>query len=819
MMDKFAQSLATVDETQDKNIYFEFHDEKTSCMFKKAYVTSMKKPTIENIKEYITGRVKSDLGVKDAEVRVVIDAENSDGENVSKGKGAATIKLNNKTIAIPFNIVDGEISDFNEIKIGNESIAYNKQSLSKIVQDSNSKASESDAFIGTSRTDNESTDRGFLEEVIKIRDNHMNRQVNSSSGGRYITASEACNEMLQKSASIKKFDEITYNAIEAMVREKIASSVEEKLEKIASIDIDKKINHAQEVFAKMEQLPLKSVHSMKHGQTILFPEINGNEVSMTPGIVFKKIDKDYYKSTEILSATVSSSYTTIVVSYDGRIALLSSGQTMLALEDDTIKFKLPLTRLKAIMPNQTYFAVVGDSVIAPFYIQDRWETRYEGTNKVIKELSEVLGVYDPVITVKPSFVYETSWLPSMNIVLIPGETFKSNLKKVKVGGNTRYINGASAKLKKILSHKPNLLASVSSVLNLDSTVTADPDTKVVKVKGIIKGYISNKNELNPNKNNSSDHIKLANYDTLRIEKVARDKEQYSVKVNGKNKKDFGNKLNKKEVQTIMLSMGYKPDDIGEAMHSVKSSGKYHKQLPTSTDINKLYGGEVNSKTNQIMNKVKDSLFDKERAKEAAKTFGINMTAGTLGDIASENEMIYSALEYLSKFAKESEAAAITFEKLAMEYKSEELQNVAKVMVTANNLFSTVNNAYKGEKFNLFKEACESIVMNKAALEEIVTGISGLSKDQFLQSNEYVPYEALRTATEVIGGMFELAKQASVNNQDIMCIECGAKAEKPLQNGKCEKCVNEEIAELNDEEKKEKTTDNEEKKDNAEEDDE
>ena len=280
------------------------------------------------------------------------------------------------------------------------------------------------------------------------------------------------------------------------------------------------------------------------------------------------------------------------------------------------------------------------------------------------------------------------------------------------------------------------------------------------------------------------------------------------------KKDFGSKLTKKETQTVMLSMGYKPDEIGEAMNSVKTTGKYHKQLPKTTNINKLYDGEVETRTQRIMKEVKKSVFDKEKAKDAAKNFGFNMTTGTLGEMATENDSVYAALEYLSKFAKESEAAAIAFEKFAMEYKSEELQNVAKTMVAANNLFTAVKQACEGKELSLVKEACEAIVANKDCLDELTTGVIGLSEDQFAQSDEYVPYEVLRTATEVMGGMYELAKQAGVANQDIMCIECEAKVDEPLKNGRCSQCVEKELASLKESEKDNKSTDDKEIKGDA-----
>lgn len=801
MMDKFAQSLSIESDAVEKNIYFNFHDKDTSCMYKKAYVTSMKNPTGEKIKEHIVNRIKSDFGVDTNSVRVAVNAKSSDGNNITSGDGVAIIQLKDSKISVPFQVVDGEISDFSEIKVGKDSIAYSKQSIGKLLEHAK-KSGDTGAFIGTSKTDNESTDRGFLEDVIKIRDNHVSKQTNTSAG-RYITASEACDEMLDKTAGIKEINEQNYATIEVMVREKVASAVVDKLEKIASIDIDKKVSHAQEVFSKMENLPLKSVHTMKHGQKILFPEVKGNEISMTPGIVFKKIDKEYYKACRY--ETVTTTYTAIVMSYDGRIALLGSGQTMLALEDDSVKFKLPSTRLKAVQPRQNYIAINGDNIIAPFYVENRMESSNEPL-QIVKELSEVLGVHDPIISTKPAFVESSGWIPNIDIVLMNGEPFKSHLKPVKVGGNKRYINGVVDKLKKYLINKPNLLSSVSSLISFDSSVVADPETRVSKINGIITGYISNKNELNPNINRASDHLKLANYDVLKIEKVAKDKDEYSVKVNGKNKKDFGSKLSKKETQTIMLSMGYKPDEIGEAMHCVKSNGRYNKQVPNSTKINKLYDGEVDSKTKKIMKSVKDAAFDKNKAKDALKDFYIGTASGTLGDIASENDTIYAALEYLSKFANESSAAAITFEKLAMEYKSEELQNVAKTMICANNLFKSIKEACTGKELTMVKEACESILSNKDTLEELTTGIVQLSKDQFTQSNEYVPYEALRTATEVIGSMYELAKHASLNGQDLICIKCGKKVDAPLQNGKCEECAQKELEELNNEENRDKKTD-------------
>lgn len=790
-MDKFAQSLATDEKVVEKNIYFDFHTDGSEGLFKHAYTTSMSKPTVEKIKEHVEKRIKSEVG-KGAKVNVVISVSDSDGDLVKNGKGSAKVSANGKNFSVPFDIVDGEISNLTEMDVNGKKVAYNKHTLAEM---NKKDEEESSAFIGTDKPANESTDPGFLDSVIRIRDEHMARQTNASNTNRYVVASEDCDKIFKTACSIREVDKTTYKDVEAMIRHKIANAVSSRLEKTASEEVDKKVGHAEEVFNRLAELPLKSVHSMKNGQKILFPERTNNELSMTAGVVFKDIDQDYFRS---MYDTSKANISTIVVSYDGRIALLEASEQFLALIDDGANVKLPATSMRAVESRKCYLPIIGNSVIFPVEVVRTGGEIYDPLEAgILKEVGQTIGKDNPVVTVKPMSTKNSSSRGTARCILLPGGKFRYDGRKKRVGGHNTEVSAGRDRLYDFFKDNTNLLNSLGSLYDIDRIIDVDPDTRVIKIKGSITGYVSTKDELKPSYKalSPSELIKTASADKVHVKLVNPEQQLWSARTVGTNRKALGNKLSKKELNTILLSMGYNTKDIGEIITTSKRNGEIYKELPLNTNINRLFDGEVDTLTKKTMRKVKDKVFNKDRAKEAVQNIGISMVSNMLGDVASDSSIIYHGLDAVSKLAETSEATSIVLEKLATEYKSTDLQDVAKLMVAGNRVFNSLTDTYKRDlDLDMFKEACETIVDNKECLEHYASELSSLSKQQFLRRDEYVPYEAINGAMEVISGMYGIAKIASGSCQDLVCTKCGTKVDKPLKNGKCDKCMQEELEE-------------------------
>lgn len=788
-MDKFAQALATDEKVVEKNIYFDFHTDGTEGLFKHAYTTSMSKPTVDKIKAHVEKRVKSEVG-KDAKVNVVISVSDSDGDLVKNGKGSAKVSVNGKKFSVPFDIVDGEISNLTEMDVDGKKVAYNKQTLAQMNKKDDE---ESNAFIGTDKPSNESTDPGFLDSVIRIRDEHMARQTNASNTNRYVVASEDCDKIFKTACSIREVDKNAYKDVEAMVRHKIANAVSTRLEKTASEEVDKKVSHAEEVFKRLENLPLKSVHTMKNGQKILFPERTNNELSMTPGVVFKDIDSDYFKA---MYEHPKSSISTIVVSYDGRIALLEASDQFLGLVDDGANIKLPATSMRGVEKGKCYMPIIGNSVIFPVEVFKLCDEVYDPLeNDILKEVGQAIGKDKPILNVKPLVTKNTATRGQVRCILLPGGRFRFDERKIRVGGHNCTVSAGRDRLYDFFKDNQNLLNSLGSLYDIDRIVDIDPDTRVIKIKGTITGYVGAKDELKPSYKalTPSELIKTASADKVHVRLANPEQQLWSARTVGTNRKTFGNKLSKKELNTVLLSMGYNTKDIGDIITTSRRKGEIYKELPLNTDINRLFDGEVDTLTKKTMSKVKGKVFNKDKAKDAVHNIGIGMVSSMLGDVASDSSIIYHGLDAVSKLAETSEATSIVLEKLAMEYKSTDLQDVAKLMVAGNRVFNSLTDTYKRDlDLDMFKEACETIVDNRECLEHYASELSTLSRQQFQRRDEYVPYEAINGAMEVISGMYGIAKIASGSCQDLVCTKCGVKVDRPLKNGKCDKCMQEEL---------------------------
>ena len=833
-MNKFAQSLA--DYTPRKKDYFDVNpNEKMRGILKTAATTSLVKSDPNSIKKFVEERINSDFSMSKGNIRVSIKPTKVDGEqNLIDGEGKAVIRVGNEEVSVPFKIVGGEVSDFSKIIVSGKTYPYNKNILSRLESGVKKKAQEDEPYIGTSKEYNSDTDRGFLEDAVQIRDEFMrkNNYGGFNQGGRFVYAStsDVLENMLEKVASIEIISPKILERMERDIMIKVADTYSKQIEK-QGLEIDPEISHMKDIFKKIDELPLKSIKQMKHGQKILFPERVGNEISMVQGVVFKdleslnNLDKKEREKDDIrrkgitLKKPVSMSsdnefnkftnYRYLVVSADGRIALIDENDDFLALEDNNAHFKLPTKTLNSVREKEIFIPIIKNTVFMPQkMVHARSKTFYDenfstSTHAGVSSINKTPCGADGLVTNDKLCQLVGNSYPYREI-----REFPSNSEKgLDKGRGADYIlfpkgkfdckKSADDKLRHLFGEDVDGYMEVSSKMPY-SFYLVDENTKVFTIKGFITGYTKKKGELKPG--GADPILKLAS-DNLVVTELRDNKGFYAAKTIGSKPRMFGKNLKKQDVSKLMKMLGYSKVDTARYLAELETKGKCTAELPLNANINSLYNGKVENKTKSIMKKIVSKNFDKKKMKKAVSREMQNLGANVLGSIAADSDTGYYLLSQISKLGEEAEGCSLYFEKTAVEHRNHDLQHIAMACTVTKNLCDFIKEAYDSDYY--YKgvgEACDYIEKNAGTLEEVVTNISNLYDAQFEHGNEIIPYSAMKIAMEVIGDAVYMAqginKVAQDAPQDLVCKECGAKVDKPLKDGKCDACIKAEIEDKN-----------------------
>lgn len=829
-MNKFAQSLGEFE--PERNSYFEIsNNEKVRDMLKTAASTVLPSLNANSIKKYVEKRIVSDFSAASGKIRVTLKPTNmSQSGDIKGADGQAIINIGREPIIIPFKIVGGEISDFSKIVIGGKTFPYNKSILTRIEGASVKQAQEDEPYIGTAKQYNADTDRGFMDDAIQIRDEFLrkNNYAGINQGGNrfvYASTGEVLENTLEKLASIKPVPQETLDRIEKDIMIKVADTYSRQIEKQA-LEIDPQISHLEQIFKKIDELPLKSIKDMKHGQKIMFPEKIGSEISMTQGVVFKdltslsdvikneddriRLNKNGKKLVPLNSDSEFNkfnNYKYMVVSVDGRVGLIKESDDFLALEDNNANFKLPTKTLSGVQTDEIYIPIIKNTVFMPQQMID---------NRVVNFYSKK---YDTSTHYSSNVGRDTeSTNTDSKLRQLTGNSYPlKQIREFDKGGNnsSRYSTTESSLLMLpkgkfetgfSADEKIKLLygEDVEGYLKLEAELPyryfiIDDQTKVFKIKGFITGYTKKKGELKPG---GADPILKFASDNFIVTEMRQNKGLYAAKTVGSKSRMFGKDLKKRDVTNIMKMLGYNKVQIAGCLSELETKGKTTIELPLNANINQLYNGKVENKTKSIMKKIVDKNFDKDKMKKAVKEQMRDLGANVAGSIAAESDTGYYILDQISKLGEEAEGCSILFEKIAVERRNHDLQHIAMACAAGKNLCDFIKEAYDSNSYYRgVKEACDYIEKNASTFEDVVTNISNLYDAQFEYGNELVPYSALKVAMEVIGDTVYMAQginKVAEAAQDLVCKECGAKVDKPLKDGKCDECIKAEIADKNDE---------------------
>ena len=822
MIDKFAQSLNDFSSPHRKHSQYFTRDEQELSVLKTAATTMMNNRTPEGVNKYIVDRIVSDFGVKKIQVKPNISIKKTDEENkIVNAEGSVDVVLTDKlAVKIPFKIAGGEFSDFTTISLGKNKVPYTTAAINKLKSVKEQEEKKSSPYMGTAKPINANTDPGFLEQAEGIRQNMASRNGNGPIGHvNYVYAGELDN-MIEKVASIEPMD---FSKLEGLLDVYLTKTYGDILEKKAALEIDGKIDHIASIYSKLDKLPLQSVKGCKNGTRILFPERggkDGNEISMTAGVVFTDIKYPIEKSGDFFNDSKtprpSAAPDAIVVAYDGRMAIINGEDDLLALADKNAPTKLPSSRIKAIVGNETCIPIIGDTVYSPIKI-----TKSRNKYFYDKKYSSTYGIETPhddneAPNMFAKYLGNANTIKEFEVFDYNNKQYRSSRPSPHQGFLMMFPGGkfdqGDVKDKKIKALFGEDYAAYSeyitcyNYMNRES-ILLDEDTKVIKISGMIAGYIKDKRELEPANNTM---MKFAS-EKIYVKTVDKARNVYAVSTSGMKGKKYGNNLSKGQVKRIMKGLGYTPDIIGEMEYKLNKNGTYTKELPLNANINDIYNGKVEEKKQSVIKSVIDKSFDKKKVKKGLIELSAQYGGNLIGDIASGCDMMYNALEYLSKLAYDSEGCGRIFEKLAMQYRNDDLLNVAKTCVITNKIANFAKEALeKDDCYNGAKEAFRYVDENCEHLAFIRDNLADLADSQFDNNNEMIPYGAIKVAMENIDQTIDLArclsKEAGTSSQDAVCEECGAKVDYPLKNGKCQECQDEELESLNDDSKSKKTDD-------------
>jgi hypothetical protein len=665
--------------------------------------------------------------------------------------------------SIPFIIKNGKLAGFDALivktKDGEKTFAYNSKNMKTVAE-----------FIKSSNTDspyekiddfvNPSTDVGFLQDLIAIRDRGATST--GRNGNHWVKSAD---EMLESVDKIRKFSSEDLAAVSSMVMSKVAEEAEAEFEKCAEYDITSELEFAKKMSEGLKKLPLKPIHSMKNGQRIAFPQFKDSQISTRKGLVFttpdEKFIKDIFKGDKAMAYgdnEFKAGKVTVVLADDGDYQLVPKSEPFYALEDDSA-FKMKTKRVDKLNKGEMFMVVAGDVAYYPM--------------KVRRNNMTELSVAIPLNRIEQQ---ELNAKKSLDVVSLDVSPMLYDNKYMSMFTYFKGNNEDNTKLTVIEDRQQQIKLLTQDALSKEAAQTAiemmpfgryiavDNDLLCIELKEPITGYLTNVQdiEFGATENilkTAGEYIdKVASSNNVELELMNSQKGLYDLTINYTNKgkgiftdakKEFS-LLTDREIKSILMNIGYNGSEVAELFANAEKSRTASKPLPTNANIGKVTGGDVKSKSDMMVDKVKRSLF----SQAIADGIFTNVLGSQLGQAMGESEALRNVGELVSKWANESKECSIYFEKKASEMNDTTILDVAKVMTTSYYLAEKLAKAEDGLMF--VKEACANIVAEKDGLAKMAMGLMSSRHTGFVNDTEVFDSEILKSAINNIDMMFNVA---------------------------------------------------------------
>ncbi len=718
-------------------------------------------PTPENIEAHVKKRIMDDvrevpqtLGIT---VRLVPSKKNTAvPTRVDDAEGAITLTLFEQDVIVPFYVKDGELASFDTIKLDKEETPFSKESLTKIFQaiakkkQTEEKNMSGDAFIGTEKAINDSTDNGFLGPLLRIRDNQRmgggsgNRM--SGPSGRFVSASNF-DKAMEKTAQVKRSTPEHFAAIEKSLTLKFANEHIRDMEKIASENIDEHLSHAKMVFGKMQDAPYKDVNGMSNATRIIFPEKDGSEIRSVRAIVFKNLVsltkmQEAYRSenkehvqTEAerrdIKLRAVKANAVLVVTENGQYKILLDGSPFFAIEDKEAKWKFNTEKITGVVRNNSYFSIIGDKVIYPFFVKDN-SSNSDGHSSIFgtDASSQPTRRVPNTLRLDVSDIDAPSSYQGTTLCSVPNRKFEVMTRDEAL---TEYSQICEAKD----------VARIGDQLHDNYFIGMDKNTGVLRLDKQIKDYLRSKDGFDFTTRNTDSIFKIAaleeNY--IELEVLDRERNLFNLKISYRAKglmkpldvKSF-EQLQGDRVASILRVANIPAEDI--AMLITKATQESVARVPLSKEaiLGNIRGGDVaKSKTYEVAKKLKETVFSPRNL----DTMFQAIVGDQLGQIASGSNTAGKALEHISKWASEAKACSIYFEKLATETNNDNMLGVAKVSALSYRIAKLAEESADGHDLIGMRDAIKAVNNSRDAMEKTASELIALKRLQDHNDNHIV----------------------------------------------------------------------------------
>lgn len=803
-----AASIAITEEEKIANVNIEYED----SLIEKCAGIHIHQPTIENIEVFVRKYIMNELSFFPKVLEVNLEIFPNSFNKVQKSfvedaSGIVKIKIQKKTLELPFLVRDGELMPFDVIQMDGQRVPFSRENLKKLVVNLDHAQTKSQqqngiesAYLGIENPTNPATVPGFMGDVMYIRDTQINRRPNDSR--MLVTASEKIefnlDSMIEKIANLKPMSEEEFKTIEYVLKKKAADELEHEFEKIASID-EEELPTRQDIkaFERLNKFNFEDANNLNNGTFIVFPEIKKEhgtaEITLTPAVVIS----DFLEVTEKESIDMK-----IVVSYDGRMKVLTKREPFLCKKTENKAFKLPTVSIKSLSDKDIFFALKGDKTIPPsIVLKTRNANRFTHLHDFGKPDN---SLSDKTLVVEARSI-KSSEAASM---FTDSDDEKENRDYYYFGtypisilndSKFEYIDYSEFVRRKALelgTSQENIIALISKevVCNKrykngkarvisDKPLCTDPDTSVIKIKGAINTNIKSKEDFDNLYKLSSvgyditdtEKIAAAMGDNIKVECIDRSMKLYNVTVNFRDtdkrmmnaRRLQFNRCSEGQLRAILRILKFEGQKVNEINFKAKNEPRAEYPLPfncTVADIKKLEGGELkNISTQNVKDAVNKFINPQNVAIAVATALTSELAADALKKTVPAGNKVF---ETLRKFANESSALSAQFEKLAVEHESEEYLDYAKTMMISSLFGEKVAEVINSnESYPSIVDFSNELLRVKPYFEKVAYDLLERKINQEVLSVHEVPLSYLGRAINSLDNMCKIA-YAVDNAKDI-----------------------------------------------------
>lgn len=745
-------------------------------------------PTVENVEDFVRKYMMNETAFfpKALEIHTFLSPSAFDSANqdyVSEATGVVKIRLHDANLEFPFYITDGELVPFDIIQLNGQRIPYSRENLrrvlfgidktfaDKINGAKGSVSGEFSPYIKVEKSVNPATSSGFLGNVLQIQD-----QTVRGNGSNFVIASEKLDSGMEKLSSMKMLTMKEVTALENEFKKQAHEEFKGELEKFAKEIEQYDDTAALKLFTNLDNVQFENAGSLPNGTCISFPEKKNKEMCMTKGIVI-----DNYMSIAGKKAKAKK----IVVAEDGRMAILESGDKFLCFKSNQ-KFTLPNKSLSSVSEGDIILAFNGDSALVPSVVENIAE-RGLSESKVTGDIKFKILSMSAVDSI-------TTLLELMNdsssIGMSGGMSFGSSSQELHhykiapmqdVKFNEIQYKEYIKKLSENTRISELLLAPILreySIANDSSkgkvVFCTDYDTtKIIPINGILSDYLKDKSELRKlvETNGEFSMPKTAGEgEKIYIKCIDPSRGVYYVQIKYVDKsKTVFNQMTKEYrdvpeagVKQILRVLSFDGGQSAEMLHRATEMGSVNMPLPTTARVDVLTGANVINRSTQQVKNVMGKLVSPQAVGDAVLTsaLGALMTGaitsrGLVGQPGVKDKA-REALALASKFASESEALSVAFEKCAQEHQSTSMLKVAKAMAESALLHNKVIEVINGSCYPRIIEAAYDIACGKNELEKIASDLIDLKFTQYKNKDHIINPNYIQGAVRQLDNMYKLA---------------------------------------------------------------